>query len=59
MSAKNLMKSKKNCLAHKWLVAMVESFAQKRPDIAPIDEPCDAWIEDLIKIMECGDDRFN
>lgn len=56
---KKLNEKQKNCLAHKWLVAMVESFAQKRPDIAPIDEPCDAWIEDLIKIMECGDDRCN
>ena len=41
----------RNELGHKWLVAIVESFAQKRLDIAPIDEPCDAWINDLIAIM--------
>jgi hypothetical protein len=33
-------------------MAVVESFAQRRPEIAPIDEPCDAWIQDLIKILE-------
>ena len=41
----------KNVLGQKWLVAMVESFAQKRLDLAPIDEPCDAWINDLISIL--------
>ena len=41
----------KNTLAYKWLVAIVESFAQKRLKTAPIDEPCDAWINDLINIM--------
>lgn len=41
----------KNELGYRWLVAVVESFSQKRPDIAPIDEPCDAWINDLISIM--------
>ena len=35
-----------------WLTAVVESFGQKRPDIAPIDEPCDAWVNDLIKVLE-------
>ena len=44
--------SQRNILGFKWLVAMVESFAQRRPDIAPIDEPCDQWINDLIRIME-------
>lgn len=41
----------KNQLAYKWLVAIVESFAQKRLELAPIDEPCDAWINDLIRLM--------
>lgn len=43
--------AQKNELGYKWLVAIVESFSQKRLDIAPIDEPCDAWINDLISIM--------
>ncbi len=42
----------KNELGYRWLVAIVESFAQKRLEAAPIDEPCDAWINDLISIME-------
>ena len=46
-----LNSQQKNELAYKWLQAIVESFAQKRLDLAPIDEPCDAWINDLIKIM--------
>lgn len=42
----------KDKLAHIWLMAVVESFAQKRQKIAPIDEPCDLWIQDLINILE-------
>lgn len=49
---KNINENQKNILAYRWLVAIVESFAQKRLDVAPIDEPCDAWINDLIKIMK-------
>lgn len=48
----NLNEEQKDRLAYRWLVAIVESFAQKRLKVAPIDEPCDAWINDLIKIME-------
>lgn len=47
-----LTTSQKNELGYRWLVAIVESFAQKRLDAAPIDEPCDAWINDLISIMK-------
>ena len=46
-----LTQSQRNELGHNWLVAIVESFAQKRLEVAPIDEPCDAWINDLIVIM--------
>jgi len=49
---KGLNEEQKNCLGHTWLIAVVESFAQKRPCVAPIDEPCDAWIQDLISILE-------
>ena len=41
----------KDELGYKWLVAMVESFSQKRLDTAPIDEPCECWINDLISLM--------
>ena len=36
-------------IADKWLIAVVESFAQKRQEIAPVDEPCEAWIGDLME----------
>lgn len=39
-------------LATLWLIAVVESFSQRRLDIAPIDEPCEAWVQDLIKILK-------
>ncbi len=41
----------KNKLAFKWLVDVTESFAQKRTDIAPIDEPCDRWLKDLKEML--------
>lgn len=47
----NLTSNQKDELAHRWLTAIVESFAQRRLYAAPIDEPCDAWISDLISIM--------
>ena len=38
--------------AQSWLKAVVESFARKRLDIAPIDEPCDDWLLDLVKALD-------
>lgn len=37
----------KNLFAKEWITAVVESFARKRLDIAPIDEPCEGWLSDL------------
>ena len=34
-------------LASSWLIAYSESLGQKRREIAPIDEPCSAWISEL------------
>lgn len=48
---KSLTDEQKNDLGYKWLLAVVESFAQRRLEVAPIDEPCDAWIQDLIGIL--------
>ena len=39
-------------IAGRWLIAVVESFAQRRPEIAPIDEPCEAWVKDLIEKLK-------
>lgn len=49
---KQLELSQKNQLAGAWLVAVTESFAQRRLDIAPIDEPCDGWLKDLQKLLK-------
>ena len=43
-----IAKSELNNISEKWLLAVVESFAQRRPDKAPIDEPCEAWVKDLV-----------
>jgi hypothetical protein len=40
-----------NNLGMHWLIAVVESFGQKRRRIAPIDEPCDVWLDALIGLM--------
>lgn len=48
----DLNQAQKNTLGYHWIVALVESFAQRRLDLAPIDEPCDAWINDLNRILE-------
>ena len=34
-----------------WLVALTETLAQQRRNIAPIDEPSDEWLNDLKKII--------
>ena len=49
---KRIAKSELDKVAARWLLAVVESFAQRRLDIAPIDEPCEAWVSDLIKKLK-------
>jgi len=34
-------------ISKRWLKAYVESIAQKRREIAPIDEPCHSWLSSL------------
>lgn len=53
-----LNRARRDALGYRWLVAVVESFAQKRLGIAPIDEPCDAWINDLIAVMRKWEGRI-
>lgn len=38
-------------LASEWIMAFVESLCQKRRDMAPIDEPCDQWVEEFKQIL--------
>lgn len=38
---------KESDLASGWIKAYTESIAQRRSDIAPIDEPCHQWLESL------------
>lgn len=40
-------------LFHAWLLAYAESLAQKRREIAPIDEPCIDWVLELKAKIEC------
>jgi hypothetical protein len=39
-------------LAEAWITAYTESIAQRRRDIAPIDEPCHQWLTSLKGILE-------
>jgi hypothetical protein len=39
-------------LAIAWITAYTESIAQRRRDIAPIDEPCHQWLTSLKEILE-------
>ena len=34
-----------------WLICLSGSLCQKRRNIAPIDEPCEAWVESLSKLL--------
>lgn len=47
-----LLPAQLNAVGSHWLLAVVESFGQKRTEIAPIDEPCEAWISDLIELLK-------
>ncbi len=47
----NVPDSNRNAFAKDWLTAVVESFARKRLDIAPIDEPCEGWLIDLNELL--------
>lgn len=39
-------------IGYEWVNAVVETFSRKRIGIAPIDEPCLDWLEDLAKRLE-------
>lgn len=47
----NIPKEEKDKLATEWLTAVVETFARKRLEEAPIDEPCEEWLLDLQKML--------
>ena len=38
-------------LGEKWFQILTECLCQKRRSLAPIDEPCEQWIDDLIAII--------
>jgi hypothetical protein len=39
-------------LAKNWILAYAESLAQKRREIAPIDEPCIEWVRSLKRLID-------
>jgi hypothetical protein len=47
----NAKLSTKAELSSKWLTAYAESLAQKRRHMAPIDEPCIDWVNELREIL--------
>lgn len=47
-----MAKSQLDRIAESWLIAVVESFAQRRPELAPIDEPCETWVKDLMEKLK-------
>ena len=49
---KQIAKAELDRISGRWLLAVVESFAQRRLEIAPIDEPCEAWVQDLINKLK-------
>ena len=48
----NVSKQNRASLAQAWLVAVAESFGRKRLPMAPIDEPCETWLKDLVSWLE-------
>jgi len=49
---KSFSNTQRHVFLEKWLRAVAESFCQKRRDIAPIDEPCEYWIQSLFALLE-------
>ncbi len=41
----------KNLLATEWVRAVVEKFDRRRYDVAPLDEPCENWLQDLNRLL--------
>jgi hypothetical protein len=48
--AENLLSEQE--LASAWIIAYTESLAQRRREIAPIDEPCYQWLTTLNVILQ-------
>jgi lambda repressor-like predicted transcriptional regulator len=51
LKTKGITDVKRKELGTRWLIAVVESLGQKRPQIAPIDEPCDEWLDSLNSLL--------
>jgi len=41
-------------ISRAWLISYGESLAQKRREIAPIDEPCHKWVEALKSVIDAS-----
>jgi hypothetical protein len=39
-------------LSLKWATYFIDCIAQRRREVAPIDEPCDNWVKELIKLID-------
>lgn len=45
-------KCESDIVAIKWLTAYTETLALKRIELAPIDEPCQQWLDSWVKILK-------
>lgn len=52
IKAKSIPKDQLNEIGQKWLMNLTDSLGQKRRKIAPIDEPSDEWLKELITYLK-------
>lgn len=52
LKAKEVPINKLNEIGKNWLMDLTDSLGQKRRKIAPIDEPSDEWLKELIAILK-------
>ena len=48
----DLSPEQQSALAREWLRAVVETFARRREEIAPVDEPCENWLSDMKELLK-------
>lgn len=52
MTTNNISDSDYQLIGKDWLIFFVDSLGQKRRDIAPIDEPTEEWLKEIIKLLQ-------
>lgn len=52
MTTNNISDSDYQLIGKDWLIFFVDSLGQKRRDVAPIDEPTEEWLKEIIKLLQ-------